>query len=519
MEDFINLIPHHNMNNCIFISNQGYSIKTRQWQLARCSPSQVIELAYLSALLEQHPESRSQPFSHKLQVITKFLEEVVKVVPFESISYAIANCSYNNAVLCYEVMINCGIDLPKSQLMVYGLETAQHRMRFGYPGRYSGLMALEAHQSIENLRSGLFQFSDIDVDELHGVINFSASTVSNVFGTVIPSGPPTTGLTVNVGQFTLGQTNEKMFNDLLKLSQKLRANLITEIVCGLNIELLYPVQSKTPLKENSQLISPLCILANGCKELSKLTRKAQQELVTSSPAKVQQTRKHNQQMLKTVNNIRSKDIDLCTSLLGGFMDQQNIGISLQRPQKEPSDVVSLFATASVGVWALFSLDYSHVQPLLAKCRGDQLLVKIFHYVQSITGVLPTADDSDSGPYAAKLQFIVQGMTKTVTCNTQLISYSLERQLVDLCKEKDINTAMSLTSLITGWSKLFKQTTLSLVSEMHRPLIARWLKWALMIHNLREELAKYTVIGVAGLVNSGKSKIVNTLFGIKVSSCH
>ena len=222
-----------------------------------------------------------------------------------------------------------------------------------------------------------------------------------------------------------------MFSNLLKLRQKLCANPITELVCGLNIELLYPVQSKTPLKENSQLISPLCILANGRKELSKLTLKAQQELVTSSPAKVQQTRKYNQQMLKTVNDIRSKDIDLCTSLLGGFMDQQDIGISFHRPQKEPSDVVSLYATASVGIWALFSLDYSQVQPLLAKCRGDQLLVKIFDYVQSIAGVLPTADDSDSGPYAAKLQFIVQGMTKTVTCNTQLISYSLERQLVDL----------------------------------------------------------------------------------------
>ena len=507
------------MNNCImllFISNQGYSIKTRQRQLARCSPSQVIELAYLSALLEQHPDNMSEPFSHKLQVITKFLEEVVKVVPIESISYAIANCSYDNAVLCYEVMINCGIDLPKSHLMLYGLEAAQYRMQFGYPGRCSGLMSLEAQQSIRNLPSRLLHYSDIDVDELHGVINFSASAASNVFGTVIPLGPPATGLTVNVGQFTRGQTNEKVFSNLLKLFQKLCANPITEIVCGLNIELLYPIQSKTPLQENSQLISPLCILANGRKELSKLTRKAQQEL---GPAKAQQTRKYNQQMLKTVNDIRSKDIDLCTSLLGGFMDQQDIDISLQRPQKEPSDVVNLYATASVGVWALFSLDYSHVQPLLAKCRGDQLLVKIFDYVQSIAGVLPTADDSDSGPYAAKLQFMVQGMTKTVTCNTQLISYSLERQLVDLCKEKDINTAMSLTSLIRGWSKLFKQTTLSLVSEVDRPLIARWLKWALMVHNLREELAKYTAIGVAGLVNSGKSKIVNTLFGIKVSSCH
>ena len=177
------------MNNCImllFISNQGYSIKTRQRQLARCSPSQVIELAYLSALLEQHPENMSEPFSHKLQVITKFLEEVVKVVPIESISYAIANCSYDNAVLCYEVMINCGIDLPKSKFMLYGLETAQYRMEFGYPGRCYGLMSLEAQQSIGNVHGGVLQYSDFDVDELHGVINFSVRAVSNVFGPVIP---------------------------------------------------------------------------------------------------------------------------------------------------------------------------------------------------------------------------------------------------------------------------------------------------------------------------------------------
>ena len=39
----------------------------------------------------------------------------------------------------------------------------------------------------------------------------------------------------------------------------------------------------------------------------------------------------------------------------------------------------------------------------------------------------------------------------------------------------------------------------------------------MVHNLREELAKYTAVGVAGLVNSGKSNLVNSLFGIQVSA--
>ena len=107
------------------------------------------------------------------------------------------------------------------------------------------------------------------------------------------------------------------------------------------------------------------------------------------------------------------------------------------------------------------------------------------------------------------------MTKTVTCNTQRVSYSLERQLVELCRERNINAETSLSTITGKWSVLFKGYTLSLVHHRCRLLIARWLKWALMIHNLREELAKYTAVGVVGLVNSGKSKLVNTLFGIEV----
>ena len=37
----------------------------------------------------------------------------------------------------------------------------------------------------------------------------------------------------------------------------------------------------------------------------------------------------------------------------------------------------------------------------------------------------------------------------------------------------------------------------------------------MIHRLCEELARYTTVGVVGLVNSGKSLLVRTLFDIKV----
>jgi len=215
-------------------------------------------------------------------------------------------------------------------------------------------------------------------------------------------------------------------------------------------------------------------------------------------------------MLKNVNEIRQGDLAICTSLLGGFMEQQEIDIPLVKSRSDRSEALSLSGKASVGVWALSSLDYSAIQPILARCHGKQLLVKIENYVKAIFSAKAMASEANDNQYAAKLQFIVQGVRKTVTCNTQYISYSLERQLSELCEDRKIDTHFSLDKLAGQWGVLFKDNILSLVAISHRPLIARWLKWALMVHNLREELAKYTAVGVVGLVNSGKSRLVNTL---------
>ncbi len=223
----------------------------------------------------------------------------------------------------------------------------------------------------------------------------------------------------------------------------------------------------------------------------------------------------NSLMLKTVNDIRQKELAICTSLLAGFMEQHEIDIPLMKSEKDHSKALELSARASVGVWALSSLDFEHIQPILKQCRGEQLLVKIEDYIKGIVEAKAMSPSPDDTQYAAKLQFIVQGAEKTVTCNSQYISYSLERQLADICSKRRITEEIPLEKLLLLWEQLFDKNILSLVSKSHRPLIARWLKWALMVHNLREELAKYTAVGVVGLVNSGKSRLITTLFGIQV----
>ena len=105
-----------------------------------------------------------------------------------------------------------------------------------------------------------------------------------------------------------------------------------------------------------------------------------------------------------------------------------------------------------------------------------------------------------------------GMKETISCSTQYISYSLEHQL---CSNLKFDKSISVKKLVEDWEKTFKGDALSLVAKTHRPLIARWLKWAVLVHDLREALASYTCVGVIGLINSGKSKLVNTLFKVQV----
>jgi polynucleotide 5'-kinase involved in rRNA processing len=92
---------------------------------------------------------------------------------------------------------------------------------------------------------------------------------------------------------------------------------------------------------------------------------------------------------------------------------------------------------------------------------------------------------------------------------------LERQLLELCTQLDIDESTPLETLVGDWDQIFKDNVMSFVIPSYRSLIARWLKWALMVHHLREELARYTAVGVVGLVNSGKSLLVSTLFDIEV----
>ena len=102
---------------------------TRQIQLAKHTPTQVIQLAYLCALLEQQGQaSRTKRFD----AIASFLEEAVKIVPLESLFDAIAYGRNDIALECAQALWERKPRLQSSQLMVWGLLRALQRAKNGY---------------------------------------------------------------------------------------------------------------------------------------------------------------------------------------------------------------------------------------------------------------------------------------------------------------------------------------------------------------------------------------------------
>ena len=477
-------------------------MSTRQRQLAVLTPSQLIELAYLSALLEQYPFHKSQPISTKVETIKTFLEKVVQVVPLESITYAMAYSRYKVAKFCAESLVESQINLPASVLMQHGLQDAYLHLSAGTVSaiNFAASVVEEICDNCPYLKNELSQANVIQGPT--GKI----LQLRSLMGTVTSEAKKSVEIPDN--ELIQSKYLDEIFFECLQL----KTDFASILICETSIEHLYHISSHSDSQQHSLFKSPLDILREGKSTLTRLAR----ELIDAKEKKTSKT--CNVMMLKEVNQIREFDLAICTALLGGFMEQQKVEIPLVKSRLDQSLAFSVKGPASVGVWALSSLKYEDIHPILSRYRGKQLLVSIDRYIKSISKSISTQEvESKDEQYAAKLQFIVQGLTKTVTYNSQYVSYSLERQLVEICKERSIDSETSLDELNKKWGGFFKENILSLVARTHRSLVARWLKWALMVHSLREKLAEYTAVGVVGLVNSGKSRLVSSLFKIPVSS--
>ena len=483
----------------------------------------------------EHPSSKSAEPSKRYRLITSFLEAAVRIVPIESICHAISYCDESVALKCTEALVNSNVTFPRSKLQYHGLVSAHQRMSLQFDPSTVTRIQQQALQTLFGSASHNFIPVAVNVTLPQPMVaekpNFSARSRPKSYSAAASGAQ----LAIDNTEFSMPSKIEDSYDykrdNYLDLVHKLgvladkchkacyfedKAGKL-KIIGESNIEELYPLDQK---REKS-LDSPLKLLRDSRKKLLKLSKEAYNRLGSDVSAERQHddtlSSLENTQMLETVNGI-SSELLICASLLGAFMQEQ-IAIPLVFNKSPLEMAQALYATeapANVGVWALFSFGMLDMQKMLHTAQGNTLLVQITNYVESFCDDKNDYPLSASGMYDGKLQFLLQCFQNRVSCNTEYISYSLERQLASLCQRHTIDPSTRVGDLLKDWDKIFKQNTLTLVAPHYRPLLARWLIWSLAVHQLREGLARYITIGIIGLANSGKSKLVQTLFNREVS---
>ena len=477
-------------------------------------------------MLECHSQHKGRlTTSKRYRQVAQFLEEVVKVVPLESIFFAIAYCDDNNVALeCSKALHKSQLKIPPSEMMVTGSQRAAFRIHTGVQpeilDQYAttalaqlvqslGPPPLKAHSSHPSPKP---TYSDIT--------RCPATTQSAPEASSQVWLPPEIPVRFSIELPELcshGFPEMAAYLDHLSqdiLSQAVKKGNSLDVMCRSSIERIYPANTHKKHTMHGILQSPIEVLKNARERLAFFVDEIQQNSETEATTDTQIT---NEEMLDLVQHICENNLKICAALLGSFMEQQIRIPLLKSPMDTAKVLASKSARVAVGVWALFNMGHLDLQEMFSSTGNNSLIVEITDYIAGILD--PNLKQPESkrtkqsdSKYAGKLQFMLQGIKKTVSCSTQYISYALERQL---CNNPKLNTSFQVKTLIEKWDEIFQSDALSLVAKPHRALIARWLKWAVLVHDLREALASYTCVGVIGLINSGKSQLVNTLFKVEV----
>ncbi len=436
---------------------ENFLFSVRQIQVAKYTPAEVIQLAFMSALLERRPSDLKYEVSERFKTITDFLQEAVKVVPLESVFHAIACLEDgNDALECANAIVSSKITIPNS---IYSRSAANlAAVRIG-----SGLMAHDFLALVH--QNSMFSFNEpvilqsvsfeqrsseqvVCFDLCSDLVSYSAATQNNLYRPLsvlvhTPRGPAYVPVENIEGEITLRGCMPSARPELAKQLQKLvqtRTSAMYTQYCKLSIEQIYPVDSRRRhTMTMSTLESPREVLQKAREALKDFLKDSQEESDANQCLV-------NEKMLELIRDTYNHKLKLCAALLASFMESQ-IHIPLL---KDSSLSTANFLSANssphaVGVWALFTKTFQDLQSMLASTRGNPLLVKISDYIYGVLGEGVKKPSSRNSKYDGKLQFLLQGfMNKTVTSSMEYVSYSLEHQLCKHLKFEKKNLCRSFS---------------------------------------------------------------------------
>ena len=470
-------------------------VSRRQQQLARHSPRGIIELAYLSALLERGQSYQSKRY----KAIKTFFESAVSVVPLESLFHAIANAKPEVVLQCCKIFSSGDNPLKSTQPTEFLRDSMDSAlMRLGYlrgntkprhhgdvPFRKNNKTFMGSSGDLEYLRMLAFQQRE----------NTTRTECNRLF-----------------------HSTYTRINELRMKKNNTGEGCCHYSPCKIDLRVIYPsTDVKDSRKRKTKCFkAPMTLLSEGKKELNRIS----EELIAehSGSAKGCSVSKANSRMLEVLHGLR-KEFETCSILLGAFMESQaRIPLEKAGGDKYVNKFAKHASSFGLSVWGLLILPFKYLNQLISSNVSEDFRQFVIEFSQQIHGIrtyMFPPPEHQFPDYDEKLEFLVASMKKSVTCNQKYVSYSLERQLQDQCSKRNILHSTPVDEILDQWNDNFENETLTLVPNEYRRLVARWIKWSLMINNLRESLASQTAVGVIGLVNSGKSKFVRTMFGKEV----
>ena len=514
---------------------------------------------------------QDQPMtSERFEAVKYFLEEAAKIVPLESVLYAIAYSDKNTAIQCAQALKSSGLQLPLSEMMLTGSRVAADRVCLGLTREE--YLEKQAQQSLDDLLDLPFSEPDLPTSplfppDLSALADIPFSHLPFMQRPLLESPPRPKRPPKRNGKRSYSDIASRSRRDAPQV--QVHQEVISVSFFPIPVPVPTPVINTVPLDEElavymdqlhkdfemkchgkrlviiskksiehfcpfgprrqtlkeHQLRSPLQALKEAREQLLSFVENSQIDTTDQ-----ENTLAINAEMLRIVCNIQDQNLKTCAALLAAFMEQ-TIRIPMLKSNIDTAKFLSSEqASVAMGTWAFISMGFDNIEKILSSSEGSSLIVEVEDYIMGVHELskkLSCKSEEQSRPtkssdrkYAAKLNFLVNGIKKntggrSVTCSTQYISYSLEHHLFRLSQQLHFDKSLSVKQLVEKWESTFKDDALLLVAKSHRPLIARWLKWALLVHDLRETLASYTSVGVIGLSNSGKSLLVNSLFDIQV----
>ena len=485
--------------------------------MAKLTPTDIIELCFLSALLEKPPEG-SQAASNRYLLICEFFKLIEMVVPIESAFSCVANVDECLARRICLTLRNANLSIPFSLSLFINTALAVTKLQGGS-------------------RSVSMDDQSLTLEDLFYVFTVAARKFA-----------ATKHKVKSVGSRLMGQQSVPLVDvegkymedylkwfdptisaasrnsDLVSFLQSMMADTINKserkitAISGISATSLF--NSTKNMNENltfAPVIPPTDLLQCGRKWLQELQKETRQDLMNQvgDQQGTSTTGAYNARLLKYVNSLRSNDLYICVRILLSFMEE-----TVRIPVSEVNPKISY--------WKLLKLGLGIIKRKFKTKGGISQYISVSKHVKNIADEVSCqvthfhkegiTSEAEQDKYAGKLQFLLSASLcedDAMLIDEEYPIYSMEKQLSDICSDRSITSDTPHYDIWKDWDTYFKDLAIGTVIESHRQLIARWLRFSLTIHKIRNKLSCHTTIGIVGLVNSGKSTLVHSLFKIKV----